>query len=81
MVFPRAEHSNSLLYQMASPESVHKSNIIWTQMVIFRKICAYRRTHAIAVEENGHEFEGESGDMCWWVWTEERERRNVVIML
>lgn len=45
---------------MFSPENMHLSNIIWTELIIFRKIYAYTYIHAITSSGNrGHEFEGE----------------------
>lgn len=52
VVFLRAEHSNSPLYQMDSPENIDESNSIWTQLVKLRNICAYRCKRAIANEQN-----------------------------
>jgi hypothetical protein len=37
--------------------------------------------HAIAISEGGHEFEAELREVCRRVWMEEREGRDVVIVL
>lgn len=49
----------AVLYQTVRPKCIYKGNR--TVPVILRNTYTYRSMHAIEIEENGHEFEGESG--------------------
>lgn len=78
MVFPRA-HQLVILYQMVSLKNTH-TNTLYGLIRVYLGIYTY--THAITTNDTkGHQFEQESGGVSRQVWSEEREKRNVVIML
>ena len=47
---------------MVSTENMHTNNIIWTVLVIFRKI--YIHIHKAINETREHRYERENGEMC-----------------
>ena len=73
---------------------IHINNTIQTEQVAFEYLGTHTHkhthphtnTHTAHIQHNyekerGHEFEREQGKAEEWVWEEERERRNDVIIL
>lgn len=49
---------------MFSPQSIHTSNIIWSESITFRNICVIANTyiHTMTISKSrDHKFEGEWG--------------------
>lgn len=60
---------------------MHTNNIIRTQQVYIRNIYANTNPYMFAIiinEKAGHDFEGKQGGVYARVWSDERERRNVI---
>lgn len=56
-----------LIKSQCRPENIHKSNIVWTDRVIFRNMYVHTYMHAIITDggERGHGIEGEWGGGNW----------------
>lgn len=66
----RGDHPQQRAHQLVaqcqeSALKTHTSNIIWTQIVIFKNINVYKNTymHIVTIEKRGHEFEQEKRDV------------------
>lgn len=56
-------------WQMVSPKTIHTSNIIWSQQLIFWNMCVYTNVHMHTVTKK-KQFEGEWGGLNGQIWKE-----------